>query len=578
MSPANVRRPRFNQHGLRTQTSEIEAAVGSVGGAIVGWYGGQEHAKSMEGLDTFKRHKVRFFIGAGEQDLFNPECRLFLGMTAVMGQFFAHNQVKKSVTNRANRAKRGRPACGRLPFGRTFDKATETWGIDPAKQAFIARVAERYLAGESLRDIAKEAGVNYPNLHKTLLHRCGEAWAQNFKCPDMNVDVETVTAVPRLLGEETVRALAERTHANKTYNHGCLRHAYLLSRMVFCAECGYAMDGQFAAVCGRRYYRHTYAETLRPCPLPHPRGTVRADGLEDAVMRLLFELFGNPAAVARAMERATPDAVAVAAARQRLEAVAGEEAAVEASRQRVIKFIAKGTITEADADSQLEELKARGAALHAERGRLGASVADAPTPARIRGVADAVTKAFRRYTDARLVATVSDANRDLGGMAWDDKRALVEAVFGGTSPDGRRLGVYLSRGGKDSPWTFRVRGHLIDAVGTLGEGDAGLVFGAPPKQRQLLANSASSSPHRRTAQLSGSRRRLRGVGEQQARQADARNRAGERGGEVDREELDVARDDGGGERPRRVHRRPADRPREHRLQADGAADRHADQR
>lgn len=201
------------------------------------------------------------------------------------GQFFAHNQVKKSVTNRANRAKRGRPACGRPPFGRTFDKATESWGIDPVKQAFIARVAEHYLAGESLRDIAKEAGVNYPNLHKTLLHRCGGVWAQSFKCPDINVDVETVTAVPRLLGEETVLALAERTHANKIYKHGCLRHAYPLSRMVFCAECGYAMDGQFAAVCGRRYHRHTYAETLRPCPLPHPRGTARADGLEAAVVR-----------------------------------------------------------------------------------------------------------------------------------------------------------------------------------------------------------------------------------------------------------------------------------------------------
>src|SRR5262249_53081205 len=160
---------------------------------ITAWYGGQEHAtpgyekkeidrliqdakkrkfdavivsnadrwsrdngKSREGLEVFKEHGIRFFVGTTEYDLYNPHHVLFLSMSAVIGEFLASNQNKKSILNRIERGRSGLPTCGKLPFGRTFDETTKKWGIDPEKQAMVEDVARRYLAGEPMPKLAEE--------------------------------------------------------------------------------------------------------------------------------------------------------------------------------------------------------------------------------------------------------------------------------------------------------------------------------------------------------------------------------------------------------------------------------------
>jgi hypothetical protein len=42
------------------------------------------------------------------------------------------------------------------------------WRIDPAKQAIIADIAARYLAGESLRKLADDHGINHSYLCTVL--------------------------------------------------------------------------------------------------------------------------------------------------------------------------------------------------------------------------------------------------------------------------------------------------------------------------------------------------------------------------------------------------------------------------
>src|SRR5262249_16837779 len=112
----------------------------------VGWYGGAEHAtpgyerkevdrliadagkrvfdavifanadrwsrdnvKSQEGLDAFKKNRIRFFVSVTEYDLYTPEHLLFLQMSAVIGKFLAANSKRKSILNRIHRARRGFP-------------------------------------------------------------------------------------------------------------------------------------------------------------------------------------------------------------------------------------------------------------------------------------------------------------------------------------------------------------------------------------------------------------------------------------------------------------------------------------
>jgi len=205
---------------LRTQKQQIEKAVESCGGKVVNWFGGQEHATagwehsevdrllefcerqprqvdavivahqdrwsrdniaSEQGLNRLQLCGVRFFVLGTEHDLNEPTARLYLAMSSSIGAYHAATQKKKSIENRIARANRGLPTAGKLPFGRTFNRKTEKWGVDPAKKAFIEEIAERYLAGESLEKVAIEHGVNHASLHKTLMQRTGPDWSVTFR-------------------------------------------------------------------------------------------------------------------------------------------------------------------------------------------------------------------------------------------------------------------------------------------------------------------------------------------------------------------------------------------------------------
>src|SRR5262249_23685991 len=144
---------------------------------------------------------------------------LILGMNAEMGEFFALQQAKKSLESRICRAQRGLPACGVMPFGRTYDRKTNTWGIDPAKQALIAAIARRYLTAESLPKLAAEYGWHRGNLRLTLRERCGGCWRQEFHNPRLNIHEMVETPVPRLLPEATIKAVHQRLEANRTHLH-----------------------------------------------------------------------------------------------------------------------------------------------------------------------------------------------------------------------------------------------------------------------------------------------------------------------------------------------------------------------
>jgi DNA invertase Pin-like site-specific DNA recombinase len=151
---------------LRTQKAQIEQAVKALNGTLIvdPWrYSGQEHAtagferkrfdqllkdaekgifdavivvdpsrwsrdnvKSGQGLQVLRDAGIRFFVLQVEHDLFDPTAELFLGMTTQINQYVAGIQTQKSVRNRIARSARGLPTAGKLPYGRTFDKETET--------------------------------------------------------------------------------------------------------------------------------------------------------------------------------------------------------------------------------------------------------------------------------------------------------------------------------------------------------------------------------------------------------------------------------------------------------------------
>ena len=72
-----------------------------------------------------------------------------------------------------------------------------------------------------------------------------------------------MTQVPALL-DDGHRQILQRAKSNRTYTHGQQKHFHLLSRMIFCSHCGYAMFGQLNHN-GKRYYRHAHSERVNAC-------------------------------------------------------------------------------------------------------------------------------------------------------------------------------------------------------------------------------------------------------------------------------------------------------------------------
>jgi hypothetical protein len=221
---------------------------------------------------------------------------------------------------------------------------------------------------------------------------------------------------------------------------------------------------------------------------------VYAEALEKAVLRELFVLFGNPAAVERAMKDATPICDKAEQYQKQVEDMTQRLKDVENSRQFILRMVAKGTVTEEQAERQLVTLKEDENIYTREKHSAMAALETMLTPEQVKQVAEGFTSAFKKANSKKKWLTEFKLNGDLPGMTFDDKRALLEMVFNGRTMDGKPMGVYVfPREGKKTnmQWSFRIVGRLIDLDSWTGgpihdeEATGGTL------QRRLLRESAT---------------------------------------------------------------------------------------
>jgi hypothetical protein len=447
------------------------------------WDRGSKEAKHA--LEVFLQHGIRFFISTTEYDLHNPDHILFLELSAAIGKFHALNQTRKSLLNRIARAKRGIPTGGALPYGRTFDKESGTWGINGDKARVIQDVARRFLAGESLLDLADEYGTCHAQLCNLLRHRCGPTWEQRFRAPRLAIDETVVTPVPALLDDATIAKVGRHLDARRTYQHRppVPKNFYLLSGRVFCAACGHALSGTAHSRNGRLSYVHTHKRRRRPCPLGRPELWVRAEVIERAVLKDLLSLLGNPAALARAVKAALPDTEQEQQDRSRLE---NQLAEVNKQIANIVRTIGKGLITDDDAAGEMAGLKERKARLTEALARVNAMLADIPSTEEVRCYVEKFGDLWMVSADVgedwqkgmwecyQTATELTSLSHMLNRASQADRLRLVEAAFapGDRLADGSPVGVYLesSVGVTPRQLSYRLRGRLLpDAVRALGQ-------------------------------------------------------------------------------------------------------------
>src|SRR5262249_21740083 len=128
---------------------------------------------------------------------------------------------------------------------------------------------------------------------------------------------------------------------------------------------------------GAMYYRHPKGAG-EGCTRNGKRMMVRADDLDEAVFRRLFELFGNPEGVRRAVEAAVPDREKVNAHLERLRQADEELEKIGRARNAVLDRIERELITDEQADAKLRDLKQREDKLREELDELATLLADVP--------------------------------------------------------------------------------------------------------------------------------------------------------------------------------------------------------
>jgi DNA invertase Pin-like site-specific DNA recombinase len=503
LARVSTERQERKGESLRTQRAQLQQAADTRGDTITRWYVGQEHAtegserrllddllaeavspdrafdavmvpdpsrwsrdnvKSETGLETLRGAGVKFFVLTTEYDLFEPQARLFLGMSSVIGAFHAGVQSQKSLLNRIALAERGIPPVGKRPFGRDYDKKTGQWSIIPAKHDMIRDVAERCLAGEPMKKVAASYGVHYPHLCKILREDCGDQWTLNFCSPRRNIDKDVVITVPRLLDDATIRACTDRLTANRTRLNGQPKYDYLLNGYIFCAECRFLMTGQVGSS-GVLYYRHATHPKAKECPALDERGfrpCVRAKEIDQAVLGDLFDMFGNPAAIERAVRAAVRDCDKLEARQGKLQ---GELDKIGKRVANLVDAVAEGTLTKEDVREKRQELDERAAQLRqelatVEQGLQGIRNLNQQKQCWVEQSGTSIF-VYDNVADGGFV----EGGNDLGTWLalWqddrrEDRRAIIEAHFSGLLPDGKPSGVYILG---PKPYTYELRGQLV---------------------------------------------------------------------------------------------------------------------
>jgi hypothetical protein len=160
------------------------------------------------------------------------------------------------------------------------------------------------------------------------------------------------------LPKDKIDAVHQRLEDNKTFDRGRGKNKYLLARMVLCDECGYAAFGTTRTGRKIQYYRHHKKRFDNKCYCEN-WSHIPAEGLENAVMVHLFKMYGDVSSMEKSMLRAIPDVSKINNLREQKKTLEGQLKKTERERLRLIKSIAKGIISDTDAEETIKGIRER---------------------------------------------------------------------------------------------------------------------------------------------------------------------------------------------------------------------------
>ncbi len=489
---------------LRTQERQIEAAVRQIGGHIVKKYMGSEHAtpdferkmfdqllvdaqngkfdavcvsdstrwsrdgaRSREGIDILRKCGVRFYTGTTPFDLHDPQALMMLGMLTITAEYTVKQNIKKSAESRIDRARRGFPTAGVLPWGRECDNAKDhgsgnaIWRVKDSAKKEAERMYELYSEGKSLEEIGTVFGHAGSVIRRRFL-AAGPDWTQSFKYKGEIVAVKNI--IPGLLSREQVEEVKARAKRNtiikKTGN------IYPLAHLIRCGACGSVFSGHYVVSKWKTgskatpHYRHHYktkhdekCTNYIPCAL---------------IEKEIFSRLGLLLRDSSALQKAVSDAVlgeqrSLSSILDRKKDYANALARVKREQKNLVAVLAKtgpGGVSTA-IRAQIEDLDLRQYELETAFAKVEQEQKESEIPGDL--------PKRLRHTMRHLLS-----QNGYGVFQWpdEDKLELAQFFFGShvrTKPD---LGIFVQIHKDDQHgvyWTFKAKGRLIGLEGVVSD-------------------------------------------------------------------------------------------------------------
>jgi DNA invertase Pin-like site-specific DNA recombinase len=321
----------------------------------------------------------------------------------------ASAEERRKILERTMAAKRRLAAEGRLvsskpPWGRTFDKATGTWGVDREALATYRRLFDLVLRGRSLRQIVEQlngegvttstgrpwtAGTVYNAV--TAPHVAGR-WRSH----------GAEAQIPPVVDEATQAAALARLKANDITGGRRDVHPALLRKLATCGACGSPLYTDRGG--GHTYY---YCKPRGACAGRH-----RADVVDEAVRGAVETWLGRPGALAAAAAQDLPDDTR--SAKEDAAEAARELRDLDRQEERLARLSRKGMLSAKVQASQLAEVARLRAA--AER-----RAEDAQSRLK--------TAARRVELAGEVEERVGQLRKGLGRAGFAEWRELVEILF-----------------------------------------------------------------------------------------------------------------------------------------------------
>ncbi len=353
--------------------------------------------------------------------------KAILGILAIIAELEKDIIREQMLENRIARSKRGVPAVGSMPYGRTFDRKSNTWSVDEDLKKGIVWAAEEYLKGTRLMELGKALGMSYVNLNWIFKYSCSDKWKIQFKGEE-----PIIYNVPRLLPDHIIAKVHERQAFNRRNNRTDIVNKYILSGFIRCEKCGNLFSGmtQRSKTKDFQYYAHV----TRPRSDCKGTATIRMKPIEKAVFETIFENIIDVPSFERSIKESLPDEKMVKGLQVKIEDSKKELKKVQRELDKLVESVLRGTLSDETIKVKEKELIERRVSISNTLESDEMKLKSLPSIESIKNEAGRIRK--------ELLEKYSGKER-LMEMSYEEKRELLHFLFDGKDHEGKPYGIYV---------------------------------------------------------------------------------------------------------------------------------------